>query len=160
MKSHVWRPLYLVLGIVALVLIARLFIVPAGFGINEQGYMYGFYHKANEGEWKAIEAKYKTAEYCKDCHADKIDKMKASLHATIPCEDCHGPAGNHPGDPPKLEIDRSRELCLRCHAYLPYTDIGRAKIAGIDPETHNTGAECFNCHDVHSPQKPKREATR
>ena len=47
MKSHVWRPLYLVLGIVVLVLIARLFIVPKGFGMHEQGYMYGFYRKAN-----------------------------------------------------------------------------------------------------------------
>jgi hypothetical protein len=157
MKSHVWRPLYLVLGIVALVLIARLFIVPKDFGMQEQGYMYGFYRKANVAEWKAVEAKYKTAEYCKDCHAEKIAKLKASLHAAIPCENCHGPAGNHPGDPPKLEIDRTRELCLRCHAYLPYAASGRANIKGINPETHNTGIECFNCHDAHN---PKREGTR
>lgn len=157
MKSHVWRPLYLVLGIVALVLIARLFLVPKGFGVHEQGYMYGFYRKANETEWKSVEAKYKTSEYCKDCHAEKINKVKDSLHAAIPCENCHGPAGNHPGDPPKLEIDRSRELCLRCHAYLPYAASGRSKIKGIDPHVHNAGMECINCHDAHN---PKREATK
>jgi predicted CXXCH cytochrome family protein len=157
MKSHVWRPLYLVLGIVAAVLIARLFLVPEGFGVHERGYMYGFYRKANENEWKSLAAKYKTSAYCRDCHADKVARLKDSFHAAIQCENCHGPAGDHPGDPPKLEIDRSRELCLRCHAYLPYAASGRSKITGIDPEMHNAGRECTTCHDAHN---PKREATR
>ena len=52
MKSHVWRPLYAVIGIVALILIARVFVVPEGFGVHERGYMYGWYNKADEGFWK------------------------------------------------------------------------------------------------------------
>ena len=56
---------------------------------------------------------------------------------------------DHPKNPKKLQIDRSRGLCLRCHAYLPYPTSGRAKIKGIDPDKHNANIECVQCHDPH-----------
>jgi hypothetical protein len=52
-----------------------------------------------------------------------------------------------------LTIDRSRGLCIRCHAKLPYRDSARAKIAGINPETHYSQAECVMCHYSHDPTR-------
>lgn len=152
MKNHVWRPLFVVLGLVALILVVRLFYVPKGFGIQDQGYMYGFHRLGNEQEWKDQKPIYKfDTEYCKGCHEDKVASLQSSPHTIIPCEDCHGPAMEHPDNPPKLTIDKSREQCLRCHAYLPYPTSGRAVIRGIDPEKHNPGIECISCHNPHNP---------
>jgi hypothetical protein len=151
MKSHVWRPLYAVIGIVVLILIVRVFFVPKGFGIHERGYMYGWYNKDNENYWKEVKVKYKSSEYCKDCHADKYEMIMQTPHAIIPCENCHGPAIDHPENPPKLEINKSRGQCLRCHAYLPYLQSNRSGIKGVDPIKHNEGIECAICHNPHKP---------
>ncbi len=151
MKSHVLRPLMVTLGIVALILIARLFYVPKDFGIGERGYMYGWHRAGDEEYWKNFKVKFMGSEYCKDCHDKNYSSVKNSPHKNILCEDCHGPAVDHPSDPPKLTIDRSRALCLRCHFPLPYPTSGRSKIKGIDPETHNVGMECAMCHNPHHP---------
>ncbi|KAF0219650.1 MAG: hypothetical protein FD174_1905 [Geobacteraceae bacterium] len=157
MKNHVWRPLYVALGIVAMILVARELYVPKDFGIHERGYMYGWHRKSDETYWKNFKVKYKTSEYCKGCHEDKYADIKGSPHGNIMCENCHGPALGHPADPPTLTIDRSRELCVRCHSYLPYKTSGRGKIRGINPETHYPEAECVMCHYPHN---PKREAKK
>ncbi len=152
MKSHVWRPLFVVIGIVVLILIARQFLVPRDFGIHERGYMYGWHNKSNEEFWKnEIAVKYRSVEYCKDCHSDKYSSIMQTPHAIIQCENCHGPAREHPSDPPKLPIDRSRAQCLRCHYPLAYPTSGRANIRGIDPEKHNPDMECSMCHNPHKP---------
>lgn len=152
MKSHVWRPLFVAIGIVVLILIARQFLVPKGFGIHERGYMYGWYNKNNEEYWKNITVKYRSGDYCKDCHTDKYSMIMQTPHAIIQCENCHGPAMDHPSDPPKLAVDKSRAQCLRCHYPLPYPTSARANIRGIDPEKHNPGIECSMCHNPHKPK--------
>ena len=157
MKSHVWRPLYIVLGVIVLVMLARAILVPEDFGIGERGYMYGWHRKGNEADWKAVKVKYKGTDYCKKCHQDKYNDLRQSPHAAIQCENCHGPALGHPDDPPTLTIDRSRGLCIRCHARLPYHGSGRGAIRGINPETHHPEAECVLCHYPHN---PKLEAKR
>jgi hypothetical protein len=151
-KSHVWRPFYVALGLVALILIARTFLVPSDFGIQERGYMYGFHRISNEAEWKAVKVKYKTAAACKECHEHNYNDMKASAHTDISCENCHGPLLDHPKDPVGLSIDRSRQLCLRCHLKLPYKASDRGGLRGINPDTHNPGAECVMCHVPHNPK--------
>lgn len=151
---HVLRPLYVVLTLVAIVFIARLLLVSGDFGIHERGYLYGWYRTANVEEWKAFPAKYRGAESCKACHAPVEQKILASGHQIITCENCHGPALEHPSNPPKLTLDRSRGLCLRCHAYLPYPNSQRAAIRGIDPDRHNPGRECALCHNPHEASKP------
>ncbi len=160
MKNHVIRPFIVFLGIVALILVARVFIVPKDFGIGARGYMYGWHRKGNEAEWKdkIIKVKYMGKEYCKDCHSDKYESINKTPHKIIPCEDCHGPAGTPEGivhyDPdkrPKLPIDKSRAQCLRCHYPLPYPTSGRSKIRSIDPDKHNPDIECSTCHNPHNP---------
>jgi len=156
MKNHVFRPLFVIVGIVILILLARIAYVPKDFGVNDQGYMYGWHRESNEEDWKKIKVKYQGKEYCKDCHTDKYVKNMSSSHKIIQCENCHGPAVDHPDDPPKLVVDKSRELCLRCHFPLPYPTSGRTKIRGIDPLKHNPDIECSTCHNPHYPMEGLR----
>lgn len=113
--------------------------------------MYGWHRRGNEDDWKAFKVKYKTAEYCKDCHTANYEALRQSPHAVIQCENCHGPALDHPSEPARLTIDRSREQCLRCHFPLPYPTSARADIRGVDPALHNPGIECALCHNPHRP---------
>lgn len=155
-KSHIWRPLYVVLFIVVLILAARMILVPKDFGIGSRGYMYGWHRPSNEQEWKQVPVKYRTAQYCKNCHLDKYQEIAGSPHAKINCENCHGPALGHPDDPKSLTIDRSRALCARCHLRLEYPTSGRGKIRGINPATHHPELQCVTCHWPHDPRKEGR----
>lgn len=159
MKNHVWRPLYVALCIAALGIVAGYLLVPADFGVHERGYMYGWYRKGNEKEWQAVTIKYRTAASCIPCHRDKYDDIRNSPHGSISCENCHGPGYDHPKNPVTLEVNRSRALCIRCHAKLPYEGTLRGSIKGINPETHYPQAECMMCHYPHNPKRPnsKRE---
>lgn len=160
MKNHVWRPLLIVLVVVCGILMTRALVVPEDFGVYERGYMYGWHRKSNEAEWKTIRVKYKTARVCAGCHKDKHDELIKSVHAAISCENCHGPNYDHPEDPLGMNIDRSRNLCIRCHSYLPYKGTLRGGIPGIDPDKHYPSAECVLCHIPHDPKamNQKREA--
>ena len=151
MKNHVWRPLFVVIGLVVVILLARLLYVPADFGAQERGYTFGFHRLSNEQESKEYPAKYKDSGYCADCHEDKTESLSGSAHEMIPCENCHGAALQHPDDPEKLTIDRSRDLCLRCHSELYMPSSGRNNIPGIDPAEHNVGEQCSDCHNPHNP---------
>lgn len=146
--------MFIVLAVVGGILLARTLLVPSDFGIQERGYMYGWHRKSNEAEWKAYRVKYKTAGVCTDCHRDKYNDIRESPHASISCENCHGPNYDHPKDPLGLTIDRSRALCIRCHSYMPYKGTARGNIRGIIPDKHYPQAECIMCHYPHNPTKP------
>jgi len=150
-KRHVWRPLFVVIGLVIFILLVRLWYVPDDFGVQERGYTYGYHRLSNEQEWKNYPAKYRDRGYCADCHVENSESISMSPHAVIPCQNCHGPALNHPDDPKGLSIDRSRDLCLRCHSKLIMPSSGRNDIPGIDPAKHNVGIECSECHNPHNP---------
>ncbi len=149
---HVLRPLMVLVALVAVALAGRSFLVPKDFGVHDSGYVYGWYDQSDPERWKEVQVKYQGREYCQGCHGGQSTEVSASLHAAIQCENCHGPAVNHPADPPKLSIDRSRALCLRCHADLPSTLSDRKAIKGRDPDTHNPGIDCVACHRPHSPK--------
>jgi len=150
-KNHVFRPLLVVAILVAIFFLVRSFMVPNDFGVHEDSYTYHWYREGNIGDWEAVSVKYQGSEYCGSCHEGEADLAARGFHKIIQCENCHGPASLHPKDPPKLDIDRTRELCLRCHTQLDYPSSGRADIRGIDPETHNRGVECVECHNPHDP---------
>ncbi len=152
---HVLRPLYVVLALAAIILIARSIWMPSDFGIHERGYTYGWYRQSNIEEWKNFTVKYQGREFCAACHAQQAQKLTSSKHKNIQCENCHGPALSHPVDPPKLDLDRSREICLRCHARLLYPNSQRSQIKGINPDQHNSGLECVLCHNPHEASKPR-----
>ena len=156
MKNHVFRPLLVIIGIVALILLVRMIYVPKDFGIGPAGYMYGWHRGGNEAEWKTFKIKYQGKESCKDCHDKNYRTITGSPHKIIQCENCHGPSIDHPAEPTKLVIDKSRAQCLRCHFPLPYPSSGRAAIKSIDPDTHNPGIECSTCHNPHKPMEGLR----
>lgn len=156
MKNHLWRPLLVIVILIALVLIARAALIPADFGIWERGYMYGWHRKANEAQWRDVKVRYRGVASCRECHQDKYAALLGSPHHNIGCENCHGAAPGHPQDPLGYSIDRSRSLCIRCHAALPYANTIRGAIRGINPEEHYFPAECVMCHIPHNP-KPMRQ---
>ena len=151
MKSHVLRPLWVTLGLIALVLLFRYFVVPDDFGTHGRNFTYGFHRLSNIDEWKAFPVKYRGSDYCVDCHDDKTGEQMASKHNIIQCENCHGPALEHPDNPELLAIDRSRGLCLRCHANLPYPNSLRSKLVSVEPHEHNPESACVECHNPHTP---------
>lgn len=161
MKNHVLRPLYVSIVLVALLFIGRAYVVPSDFGIHGhrpdgKNFTYTFYRAGAVDYWKNISVKYKGRQYCAGCHADKMKEYLSSKHSIIQCENCHGPAMWHPNNPPEhkhpmLAINRSRALCLRCHADLGYPHNPRAKIKAIDPQEHNPGQACVDCHNPHKP---------
>jgi hypothetical protein len=151
-KSHVIRPLLVVIGLVVILVAFRALYVPNDFGVSGEGFTYGWYRQGNIEEWKAVTVKYRGRDYCAGCHEDKVQPIAASPHAIIQCENCHGPARAHPTDPQKLPINLTREQCLRCHARLDYPSSGRANIKSVELHAHNLVAfECVTCHNPHNP---------
>jgi hypothetical protein len=151
MKNHLLRPLWCVLAAIILILIARYFIVPDDFGVHGEGFTYGYHRLSNVDEWRNFKVKYQGREYCLECHEENVETISNSKHREIQCENCHGPAIDHPDDPETLNIDTGRKLCLRCHAALPYPDNPRSRIASIDGAVHNPGLDCIECHAPHNP---------
>ena len=151
MKNHVFRPLFVALGLVALILLMRPFMVPEDFGVHGKNFTYGFYRLSNVQEWKDFPVKYQGREYCLECHEENYQANAGSKHHSIQCENCHGAANQHPEPLKELPVDKSRELCLRCHAALPYPGSQRGALPAIDPVEHKKGRPCLRCHDPHNP---------
>lgn len=151
MKNHVLRPLFAAMALVALILTARHFMVPSDFGVHGKSFTYNFYRASDVEEWKKYPVSYKGRAYCEECHGENVESIAVSKHSIIQCENCHGPALDHPDDPETLTINRSRDLCLRCHTSLAYPGSLRGEIVGIDPEEHNPEEECVQCHNAHNP---------
>lgn len=151
MKNHAWRPLLVVIGAVALLLTVRANVVPSDFGVNGANFTYGFHRQGSIDDWQAVQVKYRGKEYCRECHEEKVVENLSSPHQVIECENCHGPAVLHPDNPATLGVDRSRGLCLRCHAALPYPQSHRAEMPAIDPDSHNPNQVCMDCHNPHNP---------
>ena len=151
MKNHVLRPLWVAIVLVFIILVGRKFLVPSDFGVHGRNFTYGYHRLSNIDEWKNFSVKYRGKDVCVDCHEDKSKENSESMHKLLQCENCHGPAINHPEDPEKLVIDTSRGLCLRCHAFLPYPTSLRAALPGIDSDEHNPDIECSECHNPHKP---------
>lgn len=156
MKWHVLRPVWVALGLVAMILIARHFMVPADFGVHGRNFTYGFHRLSNIQEWKNFPVKYQGRDYCVDCHEENVQLILGSSHKAVQCENCHGPAVNHPDQVEFLPLDTSRELCLRCHAYLEYPNSDRGALLGVNGKTHKRRSECVRCHNPHDPKEDMR----
>jgi predicted CXXCH cytochrome family protein len=147
----------IVIFVIAGIIGARMIFVPSFTSANDD-FRYQWHRVANQEEWKAFKVKYQGSESCKDCHTDQYNAVAASVHAKVSCESCHGPAIDHPDNPAKLAIDKSKDLCLRCHTNLPYRagqykelPKGAIQLKMVSPDEHNpgTGVQCIACHDAH-----------
>jgi hypothetical protein len=151
MKNHVLRPLWVAIAIVAVVLVARQFLVPEDFGVHGDSFTYNYYRLSNVQEWKDFPVKYMGRERCARCHKKNAREIADSKHVNMQCENCHGPGAGHPKDIDKLPIDGSRELCLRCHHKLAYPTSQRGALPGVNGEKHGRNKECRVCHNPHHP---------
>ncbi len=167
--SHAWRPLIVIISLVVLALIARTQLIPADFKAKGGDYKYQWHREGNEEEWKNFPVKHKGREFCEQCHSEMTATVKGSGHTNVQCESCHVQFNpekkGHPIDLKsdfdyllEIGIDRSRDLCKRCHTELPYRPKPKLYIANrehseemklINPEEHNPGIKCVMCHDVH-----------
>jgi hypothetical protein len=153
MKNHVLRPLWVAIAFIALILLARYLLVPRDFGVQGESFTFNYYRASNVDEWKNTPAVgYLGKEVCVECHDDQGTDLESSPHTIIQCENCHGPGRDHPEteNPETMTIDRSRNLCLRCHADLSYENSSRADLPAIDPNEHNVDSECVQCHNPHT----------
>ncbi len=152
-KWHVLRPLGVAIGLVGLILVSRQFLVPDDFGVHGRNFTYGYYRLSNIQEWKDFPVKYRGRESCVECHEENVLKLNASTHEPVECENCHGPSANHPDDEEYLPLDTTRELCLRCHAWLEYPNSARGELVSIEDRRHKRRKECIECHNPHDPRE-------
>ena len=153
MKWHVLRPLWLTIGVVASILVARVFLVPDDFGVHGRNFTYGYYRLSNVQEWKDFTVKYQGRESCRECHEENLVKLNDSPHAAIECENCHGPAIGHPDPVEMLPNDLPREHCLRCHATTDFPFVSKAQVPMVNNRMHRRRRECYECHNPHDPRE-------
>ena len=112
MKNHVLRPLFVVIGIVVLILLARMCTGPEGFrrAVSADTCTAGT-GGATKKTGRRFKVKYQGKEYCKDCHTDKYDSINKTPHRIIQCENCHGP-GDRASVGPAQARDRQEQGAL------------------------------------------------
>lgn len=135
-----------VLAALALV-VARSLLVPDTFG------EVGHYRAAAVDTIVRHPKKYAGQQECALCHGGIAQRRQVSNHRGVACESCHGPGAAHVANPveSKPGIPRTRDFCVRCHAYNPSRPTGFPQ---IDPVAHNPVTPCMSCHDPHEPEPP------
>lgn len=135
--------------------------------------IYGFPHPEKTSQ-SLRQYTLKLADTCKDCHPEKYQQTKDSIHqrqlnagnqdAPV-CADCHNPhsQGRIKDDKGKLllsEHAKSATTCARCHSaiYASYKDSvhGAALIGEGNPDV----PACIDCHGVHLIPDPNTAAFR
>jgi hypothetical protein len=148
MPQQVKRVGLLVVGIIAVVIVARLFLIPRSLVDKDL-------HQAATIERElAKPIRFAGAVACRDCHQELSDLLRKGNHRNLSCESCHGPAADHANNPDAVKppAPRDRKFCPLCHAYDPSRPTGFPQ---INPTTHNPVTPCFNCHNPHNPAPSK-----
>jgi hypothetical protein len=156
MKRHVLHPLWVAIGLVGLIFLARLFVVPDDFGVHGDSFTYNYHRLSNVQEWQEFPVKYQGRDSCAECHKDNVRTHRRGPHKRIQCENCHGPSGpsgNHPDVEEYLPLNKERDLCMRCHASLEYPDAARSELPAIHDRRHKRRRECVECHNPHDPRE-------
>ncbi len=136
-----------------LVLILILLSSSAGW-TTEDDYMAGY---------TGADADLTGSDTCVMCHRDYVPESLFSHQAYIDndtgseyygfgCEGCHGPGGNHMGDPegiinpPMLDAEGITDLCSKCHSNLRTYDLQEWNLS----EHYMLDDSCLGCHGGHS----------
>ena len=143
MPKHIFRLVALLVGLLAVAVVAPQFLTVESF------YRFGHYRADSVSEIAAQEPVLQTARYCQDCHDERHAQWSAGNHKSVTCEVCHGAALGHPKNG-KLPIPKdTAKLCSLCHEAMP----GRpATQPQIDVAPHANAQQCSVCHNPHSPK--------
>jgi hypothetical protein len=142
---HLVRLAVILIAGLCLFAIARQSIVPAGFS------QYGHYRAAALSENRSKTPAYAGRAACIVCHEDVAGVLKASRHAMVGCEACHGPQLAHSEDattqkPASLD---THVLCARCHEQ----NSAKPKfVPQVIVQEHAGDEPCKGCHQPHSPK--------
>jgi len=130
-------------------------------------------HRAVGNAEPPAAAGYTGSNACKICHSAAYDAWQATRHAKLSfgCETCHGPGSAHVAapSPDSITVDRSAELCGRCHSRNNGTVIeasgGLLKANQQYNEwrssPHWSVSRCTTCHDPHySPAADRTHAIK
>ena len=154
MKRHVLHPLWVAIGLIGLILVARIFLVPDDFGVHGESFTYSYHRLGNVEEWKEFPVKYQGKDACAECHKENFRANRRGPHKRLECENCHGPGAEHPDPVEYLPLNRERAMCLRCHADLDYpATTARSEMPAIVDRLHKRRRECVACHDPHDPRE-------
>ena len=135
-------------GLFALAVVAfivwRAWMVPDDFGV------YGHFRTGAIADAASRTPVYAGQTSCLDCH-DAVQQVRVTgRHATVACEACHGPLGQHARGEAELAPVRPnpRGVCLTCHA----TRLGMpAAFPRIVVKEHSEAGPCTDCHKAHAP---------
>lgn len=150
---HLVRAAGLLIGALFIFFVVRAFLIPSSYG------QYGNFRGDNLAEQAAILPNYGPPDACATCHADHVAKKEKGKHASVPCQTCHGPVGDHVQDDgmKPMIINKSFTLCVRCHQKLearpqqfPQINIGE-HLARNHLSTDGNEAVCLSCHNPHRP---------
>jgi Cytochrome c554 and c-prime len=150
-KEHLFRVAGL-FGLGVLVFfVLRGVLVPKSFGV------YGHYRAGALLDNRSRSLTFAGRGACLDCHDDVREAQKASKHARIGCEACHGPLARHASDPDKQKPAHLDEtaLCLTCHRQNAAKPHGFPQ---VDAMEHAEGAPCTSCHNPHHPEQETEES--
>ncbi len=160
---HVVRILLSILGLILLGIVARLVLLPEGYGSE------GLYRPGAVQEEAVRAVRVQENDSCRPCHP-LIGKLhEQGEHKALLCENCHAVGGDHflndmviggMSSPCGEALDGS---CMRCH---------RQMDVAVDPEIIKlikgpdhldklrvrSDHDCDQCHHVHAPLKWVREA--
>ncbi len=138
----------IILGGVLFIFFVVLRLVP----VTETLKAYGFYQdKDNSAEWASLPLEYADPNSCNTCHQDNSAIWQSSVHASVSCENCHGPGQKHIDTGGSLPINKSAETCTVCHAQLPARPLDFPQ---VDPKKHSGQLLCITCHNPHDPLAP------
>ena len=157
-NSHVKR---IVLGIILFGLVGfatKTFLTPDSFG------MYGHYRGDAIDDEAAREIRHMGNSSCLPCHKYEAEVHLTGNHATISCEFCHGPNGDHVKNEKKVGVlpvkkgEEIKVLCLRCHnkaIQARPTEVIKtvAMPEHLEEKKVKTTHLCNQCHHVHAPLK-------
>ncbi len=141
---HLVRAGTLLLAALVVALVVRSILTPDPFVLSST------YRQANVREWSdtAFPVRLVGAGMCGDCHKDIASRWQASLHKTVPCEDCHGATQPHVDHKASLVVDTSRDFCATCHSK---NSSRPADFPQVDVSQHWGDTQCVACHNPHDP---------
>lgn len=153
---HLARASLILCALLLSFLFARSRFIPESYG------EYGRYRFDSVHEEMALVPLYQDSASCGECHPERFSQRETGKHQTVECEICHGPGKDHlsrtAASQGEMELNSSRDLCLRCHRDLEarresFPQINVAShfdMLGLDPEEESV--TCIDCHDPHNPE--------